>query len=273
MKRLTAQQVGAVCSEYARACLTELHNIKDLDAPSMSLCVAVDGKGVDFIDGVNQGRLSEHTWTAFFKDMMATAPSESNQETDRYRPSDAEVTWAGKVAIAVKNKRLDKMRRLLDKGPAGEGMFSVSFPMSLAQSLPLEEEEEEEQRPRSLRGELVVNDDSRSIDILIEPFARKTEAERNGYVRLIHATVCWFILRNLNVVSEADTATVEAINVESISVEGISVENISSSMQAMSVAEGYARTSLADALEEEMRYKSAAKYAEKYGWYAPSYMH
>jgi hypothetical protein len=145
--------------------------------------------------------------------------------------------------------------------------------MSLAQSLPLEEEEEEEQRPRSLRGELVVNDDSRSIDILIEPFARKTEAERNGYVRLIHATVCWFILRNLNVVSEADTATVEAINVESISVEGISVENISSSMQAMSVAEGYARTSLADALEEEMRYKSAAKYAEKYGWYAPSYMH
>lgn len=220
MKRATETQVTATCAEYAAACLRELYNA-DPEKPVMALKVGhLDVTGyreytVDFVKDVNENRLKEYDWIVFFKGLMNTAPETTAAVTSRYRPSDAEVTWAAKIVRAITSEKMDKMRALLDKGPPGQATgFNVTVPLQMAQSIPEYEDSDSgksasPQKPRPIRGELSVNAEYGTVDILLEPFSRENEIERLGYKRLIHATIYWFVSRNFDVIQTQQLSSQE----------------------------------------------------------------
>lgn len=220
MKRATETQVASTCAEYATACLTKLYN-SDPSKPAMTLSIGhIDAAtgyvkhAVDFVKDVNEDRLKEYDWIFFFKALMTSFDSASvsgsvsgdggaatTDAKNRYRPSDDEVAWAGRVAIAITSGNLAKMRALLDKGPGPNSGFNITVPIQMAQSIPDYDDSESAgaNKTRAIRGELVVNADYGTVDILLEPFSRQSEIERLGYKRLLHATICWFIYNNMDV--------------------------------------------------------------------------
>lgn len=218
MKRATETQVTATCAEYAAACLRELYNA-DPEKPVMALKAGhLDVTGyreytVDFVKDVNENRLKEYDWIVFFKGLMNTAPeTTTTTAAARYRPSDAEVTWAAKIVRAITRENMDKMRALLDKGPPSQNTgFNVTVPLQMAQSIPEYEDSDSgsPQKPRPIRGELSVNAEYGTVDILLEPFSRENEIERLGYKRLIHATIYWFVSRNFDVIQTQQLSSQE----------------------------------------------------------------
>lgn len=225
MKRYTDQQLETIAKEFANACFYELYNNKDPEAPVMALKFSFP-KVVQatFLGDLNEDRISEHDWIVFFSDMVepyldppdAAAAIDrpryisSDRQTERkyaqYRPSDAEHTWAAKISVGFQTKPSLAKNRLYD-GPPNDSVFHVHVPVNSEQSIPSSPSsngtsEDSAPRKRSIRADMSVGFESHFIDISIGPYERHAEIKSKGYILLVNALVCWFILRNSNVAEE-----------------------------------------------------------------------
>ena len=199
-ERHTEQQLENIAKEFATACFHELYN-KDPEAPAMTLTVPGERAKADFLVDLNQERVGEHEWIVLFNDMVAPyvyEPLRNSQPV--YRPTDAEHRWASKIAVAVKNGRLETARSLLEDGTPNDSVFSVRTDISAEQPVPFSQDDSTSAntspvKSRSIRGEISVPYESHFIEISIGPSAEFARIRILGYTRLVNALVCWFILR------------------------------------------------------------------------------